>query len=366
MAGNSRTRRSLAMADAPGQSVVIGCLPCPLREEECGGIAPKSHLYSCRDHCRCEGEEVELCPLVCPNSPRRLVAATREVNGFALDLLPARPLGAVELPALVPILCDGSRFEGPLALEAVAVPLGKTFHGRTGEPRFQSRNELLDRFRLRTATHLVISGVSQEQPIEWFWTRARKEGIYESIRRLNPALVTVPNFSVWVNVPREDNLYNMKRIAIVWREMADAGIPAALHPNARTPHDWNRWAHFLRAHPEIVCLSYEFTTGGKPQAGGDRHVAGLVALARKVDRPLRIVIRGGLRYMRRLQRSFSSVTHLTSAPQMAAKNGRCLSFDSLTGRIRQQPVALDRTAPLNHLFGQNLEAYRSRLLAIPS
>jgi hypothetical protein len=41
-------------------------------------------------------------------------------------------------------------------------------------------------------------------------------------------------------VPRLDNLFNMKRIALVWSEIQREGMPCALHLNARTDRDFER------------------------------------------------------------------------------------------------------------------------------
>jgi hypothetical protein len=246
-------------------------------------------------------------------------------------------------------------------LPAAAVPLRETFHNRTGRPRFDSREQLLSKFRLSSSTKVIITGVSKEPPIEHFWGRARRHGIYAALRKLNPALVTVPNFSTWIDLPREDNFYNMKRIAIVWHEMASAGLPVALHPNARTLFDWNRWEAFLLVHPEIDTLAYEFTTGGKDQTRGDRHCARLVRLAERVGRPLRLVVRGGLRYLPRFAGAFTSVTYLTGAPHLAAKNARQLLLSEAGGRITQRPITLGRGDSLNPLFAANFDVYRRRL-----
>ncbi len=101
----------------------------------------------------------------------------------------------------------------------VAVPMAMLFSHRTGKSRFQARGELLNRFRVSSTAQLVISGVDEDARVENYWGMARDAGIVASLKSLNPSLVTVPNFSLLSNVPRHDNLANMKRIAIAWHRI---------------------------------------------------------------------------------------------------------------------------------------------------
>jgi hypothetical protein len=59
----------------------------------------------------------------------------------------------------------------------------------------------------------------------------------QTLLDLEIALVTTPNFSLFTNVPRPDNLHAIKRIGLSWAELVAGGVPAALHINARTDYD---------------------------------------------------------------------------------------------------------------------------------
>ena len=83
----------------------------------------------------------------------------------------------------------------------------------------------------------------------------------------------------------------MKRIAIVHQEFLSEGMPAALHVNARTDRDWERWREYVAARPEVAHIAFEFGTGA---GWGERmgwHTAQLAQLARAVNRPLHLVVR---------------------------------------------------------------------------
>ncbi len=77
----------------------------------------------------------------------------------------------------------------------------------------------------------------------------------------------------------------MKRIAIVWSEIQREGMLCALHVNARTDRDFERWTLFLCEHPEITHVAFEF--GPRAGSGGriGWHVTQLTMLARKVGGP---------------------------------------------------------------------------------
>ena len=51
---------------------------------------------------------------------------------------------------------------------------------------------------------------------------------------LGVEMVNSPNFSLFTNVTRHDNLHNMKRIALTSAEFMAGGMPCALHVNVRT------------------------------------------------------------------------------------------------------------------------------------
>src|SRR3546814_9232947 len=99
------------------------------------------------------------------------------------------------------------------------------------------------------------------------------------------------------DVPRTDNLHAMKRILMATVEMMQAGLPTALHANARTERDFERWGELIAERPEIQYLAFEFATGAGRGERLDWHVAQLTALAARVPPRLGLVVRGGMRVL---------------------------------------------------------------------
>jgi len=240
-----------------------------------------------------------------------------EIRAFEFDDLPlTEPLNYAELPHYVPVIYSNAanrreRLDAPF----ITVPLIQLINLDNGELRFQKREELADHFGFSADAKIIFSGVMEDVPLERYWYVRNRELIL-ALKKLEPILVTSPNFSSFCNAPRWDNMFNLKRIAICWNEFVAAGIPTALHMNARTPHDWQRWTKFIKERPDIRSISFEFATikgSRKPW-----YVRRLLELAKNVDRELQLVIRGGKRYISRLGKIYENVTFLDTDAFMKA------------------------------------------------
>jgi hypothetical protein len=153
-------------------------------------------------------------------------------------------------------------------------------------PRFGTRSALLQRFRLADDTLIILNGTDHDPPLERWWKLEHRAAVTRNLARLGIDLVTTPNYSLFDDVPRPDNFYNMKRIALIWSEMQREGLACALHLNARTDRDWERWTEFLNAHPEIGHVAFEFATGAGARSRIKWHVAQLCGLTGAVKHPL--------------------------------------------------------------------------------
>jgi hypothetical protein len=302
----------------------LGCLACADRSL-CGGISIEHPAYDCMEFCKCA--DPSLCNYVCPRNVRHFVARIREVNGLKLDNVEAAPLTAISrLPTVVPMIYGRARRSCALRTECVGLSLLRLFSTKNGRPLVANAAALADRFRYAPDAKLILVGVGPDSELENYWSRARSADCLNFIASLKPALVTTPNFSVFSDVTRWDNFQNMKRIAICWSELARRGVPTALHLNARTEKDYERWRDFLRDHPEITALAFEFKTGpGSPKRGA-WHAMRLAEVAEKVPRPLTLVVRGGRRHLQALSNFYSAIAYLATDPYMRTIRRRQLDW----------------------------------------
>ncbi|RUV74879.1 MAG: DUF4417 domain-containing protein [Mesorhizobium sp.] len=296
--------------------------------------------------------------MVCRFNPRLFLARMREVGGLSFDTAPRVPSrGVPELPRLVPFVDHRYGRAATLNEPVVALSLYEVVNMATGQLHVTSRQELAARFLIPVDATIVLSGVDKDGPIERWWELPNRPEIFAELARLGVALVTAPNYSVLLDVPRTDNLYAMKRILLAWTEVAAAGLRAALHVNARTDHDYHRWADLIAKRPEIETLAFEFATGGGRGERIDWHVDQLCKLTDQVSRPLTLVIRGGGRKAPQLRRHFASVTLIdTEAFARAIRRRRAMLTES--GRLKWASSPTPKGAPIDDLFAHNVEIVR--------
>lgn len=299
--------------------------------------------------------------MVCRNKPATFFERFMEVDGFELETVPrVVPVAIEPLPVFVPLIDHKHSRKATLLEPVVAVSLYDLFHRGTGEPLVKNREELAARFLIRPDAVLVVSGVDRDIKIESWWEASKRQRILEVLRQLGVALITTPNFSLFTNVPRPDNLHGMKRIALSWAQLMSAGIPAALHLNARTEHDYARWMRFVADRPEVESLTFEFGTGAGYPGRINWHVGQLCRLAAGVHRNLTLVVRGGVHVLHQLRQHFARVILIdTDAFARTLKRRRAtLSED---GRPRWLRVETPRGAPIDDLLVHNIATQREML-----
>lgn len=342
--------------DATRHAKSLGCPTC-LERDRCGGVHTDAGIIDCRDLCSCKDKSK--CDMVCRFNPSLFVARTREVGGLGFEEAPRTPANGVPaIPTIVPFIDHRYRRLATLNEPVVALSLYELVNLATGRSHVTTRAELADRFRIPETATIVVSGVGKDGPIERWWELNERTAILDTFKALGIALVTTPNYSVLTDVPRTDNLHAMKRILLAWTEMAAAGLPAALHVNARTLHDYARWGDLIVERPEIEILAFEFATGCGRGERFDWHIAQLCALADRVGRPLTLVIRGGGRSLGELQSHFAHVTLIeTEAFSRAIRRRR--AYLTETGRLRWARFPTPKGAPIDDLLAHNVALVRA-------
>ncbi|MEQ1605633.1 MAG: DUF4417 domain-containing protein [Pyrinomonadaceae bacterium] len=300
----------------------LGCANC--RDINiCGGLQTPG-LFSCWDLC-CN--DPATCDYICPRNLEDFVNFKNQIGGFEFDnVLRAPVIDYPNIPEYVPLIWSNSaNRREKVQSDSVAIQLEMLVDLETGIAKFASRQSLSDHFGFPNDVALIITGVMLDEPLERYWNISRHQFI-KSVADLEPAMVTSPNFSSFVNCTRWDNLANLKRIAICWQEFAAEGVPVALHMNARTLHDWKRWLDFIRNRPEIKAISFEFAT-----VTADRkrwYVERLIDLTNELDRDLALVIRGGTSYVSLLAEVYDRLTLICTDAFMKATQRQMVCVDN--------------------------------------
>lgn len=314
--------------------LALGCDACD-DLSVCGGIREASSAFSCLSYC-CG--KPEACDVVCKRNPD-FVARVWEVRGFDLGDIPNASAARrfPTLPHSVPIIYGRSGRRGLFGPATVAVSLYQLVRRDSNEARFSSHAEICEFFGLHEACSIIACGTEEDRPLERWWSAGEHRVLrLLQLSRLGIVGFTTPNFSVFSAMPRWDNLHAIKRIAQAWLEMAQTGVPTALHTNMRTAADCENWKCFLRDHPEIDTISYEFATGAAGQRRGAQHVSWLNKLGEGADRPLKLLARGGLAMFPILRTSFDSVVLLDSTTHVRTVHRMNGQF--MDGQVRWAPA----------------------------
>jgi hypothetical protein len=352
---NLRRERKL-WHDRSKHTPSIGCRSCP-DLEICGGLSIGPPLYDCLKFC-CN--DPTKCRTVCRNNAD-FADRVREISGFSFSLAAPMALGlGPALPEYIPILFHGDARVSVTAPQAAAFSLYAMLNRRNGSVRYVDHDDLCRRYKISHRTSLILTGTDEDPPLEHWWSLG-EGGRRRAIRKLlhlGITSATTPNFSLFSDAPRWDDLHSMKRIQIVHREFLDEGLAAALHVNGRTDTDFKRWTEYVSTQTDITHLAYEFTTGTGWPGRREQHAAWLVDLAANVGRPLDLLVRGGIDLLPMLSRRFARVSFLdTSAFLKTMKRRRAVLGGN--GRIDWRPFPTTQGAPLDLLFEHNLATLRN-------
>lgn len=342
--------------DKDQNAVALGCHSCADRAV-CGGLHRARDSYSCADDC-CGRPET--CDMVCLKRPEAFVDFVREINTFELGNVPrtaARPMPA--LPAYVPMIYHHGSREGRLEIEAVGVPLHQLYSRRDGRLLRPSRAAIAEEFGIADDAKILAVGSGEDKPIEaWWGLGPKRTEVIARLRDIGIDAVTSPNYSVFTDVPRYNDLANIKRIAIAWQEILDGGLPCGLHINARTERDYERLAmEFIEPRPEVTDVSFEFGTGAGRQRRQGFHTQELIGLAAAISRPLHLTMVGGILALPRLAPAFSTLTYIdTSAFMKAVYRQRLREGNDL--EIVVSTELTEAGAPIDEMLASNANVMR--------
>ena len=336
----------------------LGCSTCPDRKI-CGGLLLKAPFFDCLQFCCGNADD---CDRVCRNHPE-YPNRVREVGTFALSTIARSPaVAAPDLPRVVPVIYHRTGRCKPPVSETVALPLYSLFDRRSGLPRYASPDSLRKAFCVRAGSTILLTGTARDRPLERWWELGadKRRTIIQALYEAGVGLVTSPNYSLFIDRPRWDDLHAMKRIAITHGEFLHEGMPAALHVNGRTESDFQRWTDYLCDRTEITHLSYEFTTGTGRESRRKQHALWLAGLATAIGRPLHLVLRGTKGVLPILARAFANITVLDTSIFMKTMK-RQRAYRGSNSEIDWASCPTEPGTSVDELFNKNCQIVEARL-----
>lgn len=354
MLSRNAHQQVIYLKDVGGGQSLLGCSNC-LDFGMCGGLhLPAGAVDSCLAHCTCKTPtEIATCDVVCQKRPSEFVKRMQEVRSFDLNNIPkAKKRSLPLLGNYVPLLHGKGVRKHREQMDYLAIPMSRALIGRGSKTRARTAKELIEVTGIRPRLGWILSGTDDDGPIERIWGLDHLPRILQDMSNAGVVFATTPNYSLYADVPRHDNLHAMKRIAWMWYFMQQAGISTALHINGRTDRDFERWAEFVRRQPAVQAVAFEFTTGAEPILDRERYIRRLEAFSSAVGRKLSLVMRGSSAIAAELRPSFHKVTSIDSTAYQRSIHRRQAVVDDI-GRVRWQPVVTTSMNQVAALFKNN-------------
>lgn len=321
----------------------LGCPDCFLFSQ-CGGTYA-SGVFDCLAFC-CNTPST--CTFVCPKS-KRFVEVVRDTGGLVLNQRWHIRQRTTTLPHYVPCIQHGSSRMKRLNWPLVVVPTCEVTRRR--EKPCETPAQIRTAFKLRRDARIILSSIDEDRELENFWHVKTARSLAERLAGLEIDHIIAPNFSLPLEIPRFDNIANIRRSLVCAEEFSKVGMSVIPYVAGVTEHDWHFWEGFLREHSEISIIAKEFQTGPSNNDVAMWHVRHLLRLQERIKRGLHVVAVGGRRHLKHLIQ-FSGITITDSNPFMKT----CLRFViSDSGHWENHPT--DPEAPLDQLLLRNITQY---------
>lgn len=241
----------------------------------------------------------------------------------------------------------------------VCLPLYGVIPRYDGSKRYTSAQAVSKAFQFRTETPVILTGTDKDKPLERWWSLGSDRlDMIRHLRDLGVDLVTTPNYSLFTDRPRWDDMHSIKRIAITHEEFLREGMSAALHVNARTERDWERWTEYILQRTEVTHVAFEFATGAGWAGRVNWHTEQLSQLAEGVGRPLHLIVRAANRkILPGLVSAFAQTTVLDTTSFIKTVH-RQRAVETTAGKIAWETSLTDPNTPVDDLLEHNWSLVR--------
>jgi hypothetical protein len=271
----------------------MDCSSCPARVR-CGGIrnfCGGGHTGPDGTCSRCEND-----PLLRMEVRQAII---KQLGGLDLDWpRTVKHPQVPELPAHLPVIVQA--YADRVDVPWVALHGARLF-GLSGERLTPKHHRpLREVYRLGPRTRIAIEFYVDDRVLEGLWRN--RSLVVAQLRELEADLVLTPNFSVWSSDSRMSQLVNIRRAAIYYHSLVEAGVPAIpdigfyfFEPDGRL------WAEWVNRNRDVQAVSM-FCGGKKIHASRRalRETLEDIALFHQAVRPDVTFVLGGVHSAARL------------------------------------------------------------------
>jgi len=202
------------------------------------------------------------------------------------------------LPDHLPVLVQA--YADPVDLSWVVLHAGRVLGvtGRALTPKH--RRPIREVYRLSTGTRVGLQFYVEDRVLEGLW--ANRQRVIAELNQLGLDLVLSPNFSVWRDHSRFEQLVQQRRSFAFYHELVEAGLPAIPDVGwSRFEPDGRLWAEWINSQPDLSAVSI-FCGGRKIHAErrAQRETEEDIALFHRAVRPEVTFVMGGVHAPERL------------------------------------------------------------------
>lgn len=226
-------------------------------------------------------------------------AVVKRLGGLDLDWpRPVQHPRVPELPAHIPVMVQA--YADPVDIPWVGLHGARLF-GLAGERLTPKHHRpLREVYRLGPTTRIAIEFYVDDRVLEGLWRN--RSLVISQLRQLEVDLVLTPNFSVWLSDSRFGHLIAIRRSALYYYSLVEAGVRAIpdisfyfYEPDGRL------WAEWVNRNRDVQAVSL-FCGGKKIHASARalRETLEDIALFHKAVRPDVTFVIGGVHSPQRL------------------------------------------------------------------
>ena len=251
-----------------------------------------------------------------------------------LDLVWPRPVlhhAVCDLPVHLPVLVQA--YADRVDLPWVALHAGRVFGLAGSGLTPKHRRPLRDSYRVSAGTRLALEFYVEDRVLEGVWAHRRE--VIPQLTDLGLDLILSPNFSVWRDHSRFEQLIQQRRSFAFYHELREADLPAVpdvgwsfFEPDGRL------WADWINGQAGLSAVSI-FCGGRKIHAErrAFRETLEDIALFHRAVRPDVAFVLGGINAPKRLL-----------ALRLAAPGRRLVICNGMAYALAQRRKLLDRRA----------------------
>lgn len=308
------------------------CFECRFAADCSGMEYPE--LYGCFSYCAATCQRVGSCDYTCPNNPDPYLNTVRwaEVGGVGnqgIESIRLSDTKSATLPRYVPRIgrfWKRGRSKGkpaPLETSWAAISLFDILR-RSGKSEYkaiaETPIELRRHYSLRDDCKLLLVGVAEDRHLERFWRYHKAFDSSAALAKLGIEVVTPPNFSYFLDIPKTHYIWNRKRLLRASEELSKSGLVVSPHIYATNEFEWKFWVEFYREREHLSLATVEFQTADGTQSRMEDAVERLLWFRDQVGREIHPILVGGRHAAKIVSVGFDNFTITDQNPYMKSVN----------------------------------------------